>query len=274
MKVYISADIEGVGCVCRPEHSRIDGRDYALARQLMTGEVNAAIAGAFAGGATQLVVVDSHNVGLNLYPEELDERAELIMGMPRPLAMMEGVDQGFDAAFFIGYHAKPGSADGLIAHNFHSRIRDLFINNVSVGELGLNAALAGLYNVPMALLSGDAVTVAEGLQLMPWLECVTVKRGIGAYAAQCLHPKVCRERIFEGARRALQDLPRMRAFKVQEPLCMEVHCTTASSADRLAKIPGVQRVAPMVLKMEGVDLRTAFDVFITMEELVDMVPFI
>lgn len=221
MNVYISCDIEGVGCVVRPEHSTIQGRDYIQSRRLMTGEVNAAIAGAFEAGATEVVVADSHNVGLNLLPEELDERAELIMGTPRPLSMMEGVDQGFDAAFFLGYHAKPGTQDGLIIHNFHSRIRNMTLNGLSVGELGMNAALAGLYGVPVALVTGDEVTGTEAKALMPWVDTVAVKRGIGAYAAQCLHPNVCRRRIHNAAATALRTLKAKKPWKVEEPTVLE-----------------------------------------------------
>lgn len=274
MKVYISCDIEGIGCVARPEHSTIQGRDYIQSRRLMTGEVNAAIAGAFDAGATQVVVADSHNVGLNLLPEELDERAELIMGTPRPLSMMEGVEQGFDAAFFIGYHAKPGTQNGLIIHNFHSRIRNMSLNGLSVGELGMNAALAGLYGVPVALVSGDAVTGEEARALMPWVETVAVKHGIGAYAARCLHPNVCRRKIHEAAVTALRGLSGKKPWQVAQPTVLELELTTASTADRLARIPGLERVAPMTMRTAPVDLRTAFDTFLTASDLVDMVPFI
>ena len=128
MDIYISCDIEGIGCVVRPEHSTIPGRDYLQSRRLMTAEVNAAIAGACEAGAAHVVVADAHNVGLNILPEELDERAELIMGAPRPLSMMAGVEEGFDAVFLIGYHAKPGTQNGLIVHNHHSRIRTMFLS--------------------------------------------------------------------------------------------------------------------------------------------------
>jgi D-amino peptidase len=110
MKVFISADIEGVGGVVRGEQSSRDNADYAHARKLMTAEVNSAIRGAFDGGATEVVVTDAHSIGLNLISDDVDERARLILGTPRRLGMMEGVDLGFDAAFFIGYHASAGTA--------------------------------------------------------------------------------------------------------------------------------------------------------------------
>jgi D-amino peptidase len=274
MKVYISCDIEGVGCVVRPEHSTVAGRDYAMSRHFMTEEVNAAIRGAFHAGAAHVVVSDSHNVGLNLLPEELDERAELIMGTPRPLSMMEGVERGFDAVLFVGYHAKPGTADAVIAHNFHSRIRDTLLNHVSVGEIGMNAALAALYDVPVALVAGDAAAAAEAKALMPWVETVAVKRGIGAYAAQCLHPHVCRRRIYDGTVTALRNLHGMRPWKMAEPVVMELELTTASTADRLESVPLLNRVSAMNMRTEPVPLRTAYNIFLSASALVDMVPHI
>ncbi len=274
MKVYISCDIEGVGCVARPEHSRVDGREYPQSRRLMTGEVNAAIRAAFDAGATQVVVADSHNVGVNLLPEELDARAELIMGSPRPLSMMQGVEQGFDAVLFVGYHAKPGAKDGVIIHNHHSRIRDTRLNGLSVGELGMNAAMAGLYGAPVALVTGDAATAEESKALLPWAQTVAVKRGIGAYAAQCLHPSVCRQKIYDAALAALRGLPGMKIWKPEEPTVLEMELTTASTADRLERIPGLLRVDGMTMRTEPVALRTAFDTFLTAADLVDLVPFI
>lgn len=274
VKVYISADIEGVGCVVRPEHSTIPGREYAQSRLFMTEEVNAAIRGAYDAGATHVLVSDSHNVGLNLLPEALDPRAELIMGNPRPLSMMEGINQGFDAVFFVGYHAKPGTENALLAHNFHGRVRDILINNVSLGELGMNAALAGIYHAPVVLITGDEVTTLEANALLPHAQTVSVKRGIGAYAAQCLHPHVCRERIYQASRQALANLPKAPLFTVTEPATMEVHVTTASSADRLTRVPGLNRISPMVLRAENLTMRQAYDVFLTLTDLIDMVPFI
>ena len=274
MRVFISCDIEGIGCVTRPEHSTIDGREYLQSRRLMTGEVNAAVKAAFDAGAERVLVADSHNVGLNLLPEELDQRAELIMGSPRPLSMMEGVQQGFEAAFFIGYHGRPGSLNAVIAHNFHSRLMEMTINGRQMGELGLNAALAGLYGVPVALVTGDAATAAEAEDLLPWAEKVAVKDGVGAYAAQCFSPTVCRSRIYEAAWKALHSLDSMQNFTIGEPVTLELKTTTASGADQLQRIPLLNRLAPTELKSEPVDLKTALDIFLVSADLVNLVPFI
>jgi D-amino peptidase len=128
MKIFISADIEGIGGVVRGEQASRDTADYAHARKLMTAEVNSAIRGAFDGGATEVVVTDAHSIGLNLISDEVDERARLILGTPRRLGMMEGVDLGFDAAFFIGYHAAAGTAQAVIAHSYRRRVAEIRLN--------------------------------------------------------------------------------------------------------------------------------------------------
>ena len=273
MKIFISCDIEGIGCVVRPENSTIPGRDYGLARRMMTGEVNAAIQGAFEAGAKRVLVADSHNVGLNILPEDLDERAELIMGSPRPLAMMEGVDQGFDAAFLVGYHTKPDLADGVLAHNFHGRIRDCRLNGRSVGELGLNTALAGLFGVPVVLVTGDAALAGEAADLLPGVVTVAVKKGIGAYAARCLHPAVCRMRIREGARSAVKKSGLLKPWVPEQPTEMELDTTTAGSADQLERIPELKRIGPMTLKSGPAPFRRIFDIFHLAVDLVDRVPY-
>lgn len=274
MRVFISCDIEGIGCVTRPEHSSIEGRDYIQSRRLMTGEVNSAIKGAFDSGAERVLVADSHNVGLNLLPEELDQRAELVMGSPRPLSMMEGVQHGFEAVFFVGYHARPGTADGVIAHNFHSRLMETRLNGRVMGEMGFNAALAGFYKAPVVLVTGDAATAAEAGDLLPWAETVAVKEGIGAYASRCYSPSVCRERIYEGAKKALAGMSAKKLFTIEEPAVLELDVTTASGADRLERIPMLNRMAPTRLQSDPVSLRTALDIFLVSADLVNLCTFI
>ncbi len=279
MDIYISCDIEGIGCVVRPEHSTIPGRDYLQSRRLMTAEVNAAIAGACEAGAAHVVVADAHNVGLNILPEELDERAELIMGAPRPLSMMAGVEEGFDAVFLIGYHAKPGTQNGLIVHNHHSRIRTMFLSGPDfprkeMGELGMNAALAGLYDAPVVLVSGDETTCLEAHKLIPSVNTVAVKRGMGAYAARCLHPRECRRRIYAAACQAVGSLSGRAPLRIGENIRMELEFTTASGADQVSIVPGLRRTGPMSMEAGPLPLRDIFNMFITVADLVDQVPYL
>ena len=274
MKVYISADIEGIGCIVRQEQSSPTGREYAWARKMMTAEVNAAVRGAFEGGATEVVVTDAHNVGLNLVPEELDERVSLIMGSPRPLCMMEGVDTGFDAVFLVGYHGMAGTADSTIVHTFTGRIAEVRVNDRVIGEIGISAALAGYYGVPVALITGDDKTAREARNLLEGVEVVEVKQGIGAYAARCLTPQQSRQLILEGARRAMGRSAEWRAFRIEGAALLQVRFATASSADRVLRMPGVERVDGVTVRFDGRDFLEAFKAFNTMADLVDLVAFI
>lgn len=274
MKIYISADIEGIGCVSGYEHSSPKGREYAFARKQMTAEVNAAARGAFDAGASEVVVADAHNIGLNLIPDELDERISVIMGSPRPLGMMECVDMGFDAAFLIGYHAMAGTPDSSIAHIYHSRIAEVNINGRRLGEIGLSAALAGHFGVPVALVSSDQAGASEADELLGKVETVVVKKGIGAYAGICLHPKKSQELVYHGAQKALSRLKGLKPLHIEGPITLEVRFTTASSADRILRMPGTERKGGATVRWQGQDVLEAYKAFNTMADLVELVPFI
>ncbi len=277
MRVYISADIEGIGCVVRSEHSSPGGREYERARRFMTAEVNAAAGGAFAAGATEVVIADSHNVGLNLIPEVLDERVRLIMGSPRPLAMMEGIDRGFDAAIFIGYHGRAGTADAVIAHTFTGRIAEVRMNDLILGEIGISALLAGCYGVPVVFMAGDAAGCREAEALLPGLATVAVKQGIGAYAAICTHPTVCCTTIRAATEQALLHCRRAgfpQPLAMAGPVTLQMRFTTASSVDRVLRMPRVKRLDDTVVGYQATDLLEAFAAFNTMADLVELTTFI
>jgi len=274
MKVFISADIEGVGAVARHEHSRVDGREYAAARSRMTGEVNAAIAGAFDGGATAVTVADAHNVGLNLIPEELDERATLVMGSPRPLSMVHGLDATYGALFCVGYHAMAATMNASIVHTFTGRIQAIRLNGLTIGEIGLNAALAGSFGVPLTFLAGDGAACREAQALLPGVRTVAVKEAIGAYAAVGPHPARCREAIYAAAREAVANPPAVAPLVLPGPVTLEVRCTTASGADRAGMIPRAKRLNDLTVSYAGDDVVEAFMAFNAMTCLVELVPFI
>ncbi len=274
MKVFISADIEGVSAVARPEHSRVDGREYAAARSRMTGEVNAAIRGAFDGGATEVTVADAHNVGLNLIPEELDERARLVMGSPRPLSMVHGLDASYGALFCVGYHAMAATRDASIVHTFTGRIQAVSLNGLKVGEIGLNAALAGSFGVPLTFLAGDGAACREAEALLPGVRTVAVKEAVGAYAAVGPHPARCREAIYAAAKDAASNSPTVAPLALAGPVELVVRLTTASGADRAGMIPRAKRLDGLTVSYAGDDVVEAFMAFNAMTCLVELVPFI
>ena len=206
MKLFISTDFEGVAGIVDWDQIMVGSHDYEMGRRLLLGELNAAIDGAMEAGATEIVVNDSHSSMRNLPPDLIHGRARLLTGKHKPLYMMEGLDDTFDAIFFLGYHGSIGASQAILSHSYNPRaIWEARINGEVVGETALNALVAAHYAVPIALVTGDQVTAEEAQRLTPPPHCVEVKRSISRYAAESLHPEVACERIFEGARLALTE---------------------------------------------------------------------
>src|SRR5687767_12888682 len=181
-KVYISVDMEGISGVVGDDQTSTGQPEYGRSRKLMAEDANAAIRGAFAGGAAEVVVNDSHGSQRNLLPEDLDPRARLISHSFKRYGMMEGLDETFDAVIFVGYHAKAETPRGLFAHTGSGVLRDLTINGKSVGEGGMNAMLAAWYGVPVVMVTGDDVAVEQQKETVPGVRGVVVKRAINTRA--------------------------------------------------------------------------------------------
>ncbi len=264
MRVYISVDMEGIaGVVHEDQTNPVDPRcaaEYARFRKLMTAEVNAAVEGALAGGASQVVVNDSHWEMRNLLPEDLHEAAELLSGGPKRLSMMEGIEAGFDAALFIGYHAKAGTAGAILDHTMMDAIRDVRLNGRSIGELGLNAALAGAHGVPVALVSGDRATAEEARALLgPEVDSVVVKDAVSRHAARSVAPSVARQLIRQGVTAALRR-PHT-AFTPPSPSTIEVAFTYSYQADYAELAPGSTRLGPVTVAYTHADFCELFRAF-------------
>src|ERR1700739_3294854 len=203
LKVLISADMEGIGGVNSWDvQTDPKGHDYDKFRRLMTEEVNAAIAGGVAAGATDLLVVDSHN-GQDIDNELLDKRARLVRGWPRPLSMVQGIDSTFDAAVFVGYHAREGAQEAVLAHTDNGRVV-VKLNGVEVPEAGFEAAIAGDFGVPVVFLSGDQTACQEAKELLGQIETAPVKHAIGFYSAEMLPPEESQRLIRDGVKRAVE----------------------------------------------------------------------
>lgn len=202
-KVYISVDLEGISGINGDDQTSAGQAEYARGRKLMAEDANAAIRGAFAGGATEVVVNDSHGGQRNLLPEDLDPRARLISHSFKRHGMVEGLDESFDSILFIGYHARAGAARGLFAHTGSGVVRDLQLNGVAVGEGGINAAMAAWYGVAVALVTGDDTAVEEVKALVPGVKGVTVKRAINTRAVELLPLAEARRLIEAGAKEAV-----------------------------------------------------------------------
>jgi D-amino peptidase len=241
LKVFISVDMEGITGVVNWEDVSRSGKDYDYFRNIMTREVNAAIEGALAAGATEIVVRDAHSSARNLLPELLDRNARLIRDWSGgPKGMMEGIDESFDAAIFIGYHAKAGTPDALLEHTWSGSVTDFSINGVSLPEAGINALIAGTYDVPVVFVAGDKALCDHVETLFGNVETVAVKEGIGT-AGLNLHPEVSRERIRAGVEAALRNLDRYTPFTMDSPYTLVLTLKNEEAVHSGADFPGARR---------------------------------
>lgn len=240
-KVYISVDLEGIAGMVANTQTSPGGQNYEWARKLMMAETNAAIEGAFAGGATEVLVNDSHGPQTNLRPDELDRRATLITGQPKPLGMTQGLDSTFDAAVYIGYHAPGSTADAVHGHTFSGALKVVRLNGKEVGEYGLNAMVAGYWGVPVVFIAGDRAAVEMAQDFIPGVDGLAVKDGIGFYAARTMHPLEAREKIAAGVRAALVKRIARQPVKLGNSITLEVELDALPHADQVALVPGIKR---------------------------------
>jgi len=260
LKVYISADMEGVtGTVSRSQVSS-SGRDYSLGRELMIAETNTAISAAIEAGATEVVVNDSHGSQTNLLPTKFDRRAVLITGSPKPLGMMQGIDESFDAVIFIGYHARASTAEGVMDHTYSGQLKHVRLNGVEVGEYGLNGSLAGHFGVPVVFISGDKAVVDQARELIPRIGGVAVKEAIGVTAARSLHPEEARERIAAGVKAALARHKEIQPVQFSEPVTLEVELARTAQADSAMLVPGMRRISGRVVSYTAPNMVVAYKV--------------
>lgn len=240
-KVYISVDLEGIAGVVANSQTSPTGQNYEWARKLMLAETNAAIDGAFQGGASEVLVNDSHGPQTNLRADELDRRAQLVTGQPKPLGMTQGLDSTFDAAIYIGYHAPGSTANAVHGHTFSSALKTVKLNGKEVGEYGLNAMVAGYWGVPVVFISGDRAAIEMARDFIPGVDGLIVKEGIGFYAARTMHPLEAREQITAGVRAALVKRIVRQPLKIAVPITLEIELDELSHADQAALVPGMKR---------------------------------
>ena len=252
IKVFISVDMEGIGGVVTAEQLSPAGFEYARFREFMTAEALAAIAGAREAGATQFVVADSHGNEQNLLIERFPAGTTIIRGSPRPNGMMQGIDSSFAAAFFIGYHAATTNTQGVRAHTISSAtFAALKLNGRASAESGLNAAIAGFYGVPVALISGDADAVGELRALVPTAEGAIVKQAISFHAAAVMTPEASQALIKVRARAAIERLKEMKPYTERAPVQLDLVYKNYTPAEMIAYLPGVERVDAHTIRYTG-----------------------
>ena len=258
LKVYISSDMEGIAGLVMGNQVSGGERDYSVGRRLMIAETNAAIAAAFDAGATEVLVNDSHGSQTNLLAEELDRRATLITGSPKPLGMMQGIDSTFDAVVFIGYHAQASTIDAVLGHTYSGSLKSVKLNGREVGEYGLNATAAGYFGVPVVFIAGDRAVVDQAKAFIPGVEGLAVKDGIGQTAARTMHPLTAREQIANGVRAGLARRASIKPVTLARPTTIEVEVSQVEYADAASMVPGMRRVSGRVVSYAAPDQLAAY----------------
>jgi D-amino peptidase len=265
MKILIATDMEGITGVTNWDQVDPNHPEYPRFRRLMTGDANAAVQGSFEARADAILVTDGHEHGTNILIEELDPRAHLICGDYSPLAMIQGIDQGIDGVIFVGYHARAGSQNAILDHTWSSRrVANLWLNDILVGEYGLNGAVAGHFNVPVLMLTGDQTACAQASELLGSIETVVVKTALSRMAAECLPPQVTQVRIQQAATQAVKRLQQGQApkpFVVSSPVHVTLDFNSSDQADQAALLPASKRVDGRRLIFTADDMLAAYFAF-------------
>lgn len=261
MKVLIAADMEGITGVVSWDHVTAGHFEYDRFRRLMTRDVNAAIAGAFEGGADEVIVADGHGGGTNILIEELDPRVRINCSNSAPHSMVQGIDQTIDGLLYVGYHARHGTPNAICDHTYSSKcVSNLWLNGVLTGEYGLNAALAGYYGVPVIMISGDQSACAQAVELLGGLETAVVKQATGRHSAECLPPMLTQRLISAAAQAAVNRLRQGQApaaYTVSTPVQVSVEFKSSDMADRAMRIPGSLREG-LVVSLQLPDVHQAY----------------
>ncbi|MBI9046172.1 MAG: M55 family metallopeptidase [Anaerolineaceae bacterium] len=263
MKIMIAADMEGISGVVDRSHVDSQTKEYQRIRKIMTEDVNAAIRGAKASGADEILVVDGHGGGRNILLEELESSAELYSGSPRPIYMLTGVDADVDAVIFIGYHARAGTTNAILSHTISSvKIQNIALNDRPVGEIGLNASLCGHFNVPVLMISSDQAGCLEANEWVPGLETVSVKKACGRLAATCLPIKKAQEAIRVGAEKAVRNYAagnNPAPLNTGKPVCIKMEFKSETMADTASLLPGTERLDGYSIQFQTEDILSAYE---------------
>ena len=256
-KVFISADMEGISGISGSDQLSAAGAEYNRSRQLMAGDVNAAIRGARAGGATEIVVNDSHGTMRNLRLEDLEPGARLVSHSFKKSGMMETLDESFDGVIFIGYHAQAGTPTGVFAHTGSGVVRDVRVNGRSLGEGGLNTMVAAWYGVPVVLVTGDDVAVKQVAAVAAGVRTVTVKRAINQRAVELRPLDEVRKEIETAAREAVAG-SKKAAPRREGTYAVEVQFNDTAIPEVAANLPGFERPAPDTIAFSADSMPRAY----------------
>jgi len=273
MRILISCDMEGISGIVDWKQTQSGESEWERSRRLMMGDVNAAVDAAFEVGVDEVAVTDAHANGRNLMIEELDPRAALNSGALSPFSMMEGIGDkpGYAAVIFVGYHARARTKDAVLCHTWSDAVADVWLNNIQVGEIGLNAATAGYFGVPVIAISGDKTACLEARGLLGEdIYTAIVKEGSSRYAAKCLPLAEARQRIRIAVTQGLGVLKAKRNLKpllFKKPVKLNVDYMYPNQADLASIVPGAQRQDATRVLFEAKDVLEAIRAFQAMTNL-------
>jgi D-amino peptidase len=252
VKIYISADMEGVVGAVTGEQLGPSGFEYERFREFMTAEVNACIQAAREAGATEILVSDSHGNGQNLLIEKLPSDVMVVRSWPRSLMMMEGIDESFDGAIFLGYHTGTTNKRGVRAHTISSaNLTAVRLNGIPMSESGINAAIAGHFGVPIIMISGDDAIIDEARALLGDIEGAVVKNAISFHSAMTLTPEAAYATIRKKTTAAIGRIDDFEPYKLEEPITLEVSLKHYRPVELLAFLPGVERIDSHTIRFVG-----------------------
>ena len=255
LKIYISVDMEGVVGAVTGDQLGPGGFEYQRFREIMTNETNAAIEAAYEAGATEILVSDSHGNGQNLLIDRLPRNIQVIRSWPRQFGMMAGIDETFDGVIFIGYHASTTNPEGVRAHTISSaRLAAVRLNGTEMPEAGINAAVAGHFNVPVIMISGDDAAVQEAQDLIGGIEGAVVKWANSFHSARSLHPEDAYDLIRQKVKAAIGRIGELKPYKLQTPVTLEVTFKHYRPSQVLTFLPIVERIDAHSIRFTGKDM--------------------
>ncbi|CAM3717236.1 M55 family metallopeptidase [Mesobacillus zeae] len=267
MKLYISADMEGITGLA--DHTHVDSakQNYERGRLIMTNEVNSVVTSGFEHGCTEILVNDSHSQMNNLLVELLHPETQLITGGVKPFSMVEGLDETFGGVIFVGYHAR-ASMKGVMSHSMIFGVRNMFINDVAIGELGFNAYVAGYYGVPVLMVAGDDQAAKEAGSLIPGVLTVPVKETITRSAVKSLTPAKASELIREKTALALQNIGKAEPLSPPNQPVLKIEFANYGQAEWAALMPGTElEEGTTIVRFHAKDILEAYKAMLVMTEL-------
>ncbi|MGE6631075.1 M55 family metallopeptidase [Bacillus sp. NPDC077027] len=273
MKLYLSVDMEGITGLA--DHTFVDSskHNYERGRKIMTGEVNACVEAMVKNGAEDILVNDSHSKMNNLLIEELHEEATLISGDVKPFSMVQSLDQSYDAAVFLGYHAR-ASMRGVMSHSMIFGVRHFYINDHPIGEMGFNAYVAGYYGVPVILVAGDDQAALEAEGLIDGVKTAVVKETISRSAVKCLTPTKAQKRIAEATERAIADMAKIKPLTPPDKPILRIEFANYGQAEWANLMPGTEiENGSTIVRFEAKHILEAYQAMLVMTELAQRTTF-